>query len=141
MTEYRGSCHCGALSYRYLTALPPEQWSVRACQCSFCRAHAAVTTSDPRGSLMFEATASERVQRYRFGAGTADFLICRQCGIYLGATCEFQGARFGLPNLNAMRPLPDRTAAATPMVYEGESRSERLARRASRWTPLLAGSL
>jgi hypothetical protein len=49
-TEYLARCHCGALTARYLTAVPIDAWSVRACQCSFCRAHAVLSTSDSAGS-------------------------------------------------------------------------------------------
>src|SRR5579862_6054422 len=141
MIEYGGGCHCGALSYRYSTALPPDQWTVRACQCSFCRSHASVTTSDPLGSLLFSANDPARLQRYRFGAGTADFLICRNCGIYIGATCQIEAARFGLLNLNTLHERAEHLAAPTPMSYDGESVRERLARRAARWTPVRPGSV
>lgn len=81
--SYTGACHCGALTFRYDTKLPSVSWPVRACQCSFCRLHAALTSSDPAGSLSFHASDLSRLQRYRFGARTADFLICRHCGAYL----------------------------------------------------------
>lgn len=55
---FEGACHCGAIGYLYRTALDPERWNVRACQCSFCRAHAARTTSDPAGSVQFRERAT-----------------------------------------------------------------------------------
>jgi len=131
------------LSYRYETALPPEQWPVRACQCSFCRLHAVLTTSDPAGSLRFIANDPECLQRYRFGARTADFLICRRCGSYLGASASSAAAatRCGLINLRALRGRSLELSAPVMMNYDGESPAERLARRAARWTPLGADSL
>ena len=53
--EYLARCHCGVLTARYRTAVAPEDWSVRACQCSFCRGHGAQMTSDPAGSLEFRS--------------------------------------------------------------------------------------
>ena len=72
--EYLARCHCGALTARYRTAIAPAAWPVRACQCSFCRSHGALSTSDPAGALEFRSTDPTRVQRYRFGGRTADFM-------------------------------------------------------------------
>lgn len=49
MTVYTGSCHCGGLAIEYKTALQPVYWPLRECQCSFCRKHAMLSTSDPNG--------------------------------------------------------------------------------------------
>jgi hypothetical protein len=100
-----------------------------------------VTTSDPGGWLSFEAADIALLQRYRFGAQTAEFLICRNCGAYLGASTSIDATRFGLLNLNTMRPLPPDLPAPTPTNYDGESVAVRLSRRAARWTPLLSESL
>jgi hypothetical protein len=63
--EYLARCHCGALTARYRTAIAPVEWAVRACQCSFCRSHGAIATSDPEGLLEFRSSDPNRVQRYR----------------------------------------------------------------------------
>ena len=34
------------------------------------------------------------VQLYRFGTGTAEFMICRNCGLYIGAIGETTEERF-----------------------------------------------
>src|SRR5262249_20324844 len=93
---YLARCHCGALTARYQTDLAPTRWSVRADQCSFCRAHGAAMTSDPAGALEFAATDPTRLSRYRFGTQTADFLLCGHCGIFIGGTMTHQGRRFGV---------------------------------------------
>ena len=49
MTTLRGGCHCGNLKVAFETSLDPSILQLRACQCSFCRRHGAVTTSDPGG--------------------------------------------------------------------------------------------
>src|ERR1700757_4082953 len=100
--SFRGSCHCGAVTFSFETTLPRSQWSVRACQCGFCRAHGARTTSDPAGRLTFHVGAAEALQRYQFGLKTADFLICRRCGVYVGAQIETAQGAFGIVNTLAM---------------------------------------
>lgn len=139
--SYVGGCHCGALEFRYDTAILTTVWSVRACQCSFCRAHAALSTSDPAGSLVFQASETGNLQRYRFRSGVTDFLICRDCGVYVGASCSDATGRFGVINLRALKPMPDDLPTPTAMHYESESPGDRLSRRAARWTPLRAESL
>ena len=67
---------------------------MRGCGCSFCRAHNTRTTSDPNGSVEIRAADWSLVESYRFGTGTAEFLICKRCGVYIGAIGETaSGAR------------------------------------------------
>jgi len=133
---FPGGCHCGALTFRLQTALPVPTWSVRACNCRFCRAHGAATTSDPRGQLIFEIRRRTALQRYRFGLRTADFLLCSECGVYLGAQIETAQAAFGIVNTRALTPLPAGLPPPARADYGAESMAERIARRATRWTPL-----
>ena len=138
MRTFEGCCHCGALSFAYQTAVPPARWSVRACQCGFCRAHAVATTSDPSGRLSFHVRQKASVQRYRFGLATADFLVCRACGVYLGAQAQTARGAFGIVNTRALTPLPAELPLAVAADYGSEDATQRLARRAQRWTPLAA---
>jgi hypothetical protein len=131
---YEGRCHCGAVGFAYRTSQPPGAWSIRACQCSFCRAHAALSTSHAEASLTF--TENPALRRYRFAQRTADFLLCSTCGVYIGATIATPRGRFGIINVNALTPMPEGLAQAAPMVYDGESVDARTARREARWTPL-----
>jgi hypothetical protein len=135
-TAFEGSCHCQALGFTYHTRLPAEQWSVRACQCTFCTAHAALSTSDPRGLLEFRIRDERWLRRYRFGLGTADFLLCAQCGVYMGAQIDTERGAFGIINLRALRGRPATLAAAAPVDYGAEGAEERVQRRAKQWTPI-----
>jgi hypothetical protein len=133
---FEGGCHCGALGFSFQTALPVTRWSVRACQCGFCRAHGARTTSDPSGRLAFHLNEGDALRRYRFGLKTADFLLCRVCGIYLGAQIATANGAFGIINTLALMPLPAGLPVAAQADYGSESASDRIARRERRWTPL-----
>jgi hypothetical protein len=140
MTEhaYYGACHCAAIGYTYRTALPPGQWSVRECQCAFCRAHAATTTSDPGGSIEFTVRDAQGLHRYRFGLRTADFLLCRNCGVYIGALARTGRGQFGIINLHALRASVLGLPAPMGRNYEGEDAAARVARRMLQWTPVIA---
>jgi hypothetical protein len=134
--EWSGSCHCGAIGFTYRTAIEPEQWSIRACQCSFCRAHDALSTSDPAGRLVFTASRPEMLHRYRFGLKTADFLLCSLCGVYIGAVIVTPGGAFGIVNVHALLETPANLAATAPISYDNEDTDGRVSRREERWTPV-----
>ncbi|MEO1244706.1 MAG: hypothetical protein AAFX56_03390 [Pseudomonadota bacterium] len=129
--QYAGSCHCGAAGYRYTTALPQQRWSIRACQCSFCLRHGALSTSDPDGKLRFSGDYS----RYRFGLRTADFLLCPQCGVYLGALIDTQKGLFGIVNVRTLEVGDGTLAPDVPADYAAENTAVRIARREAHWTP------
>jgi hypothetical protein len=141
VTEYLASCHCSALEARYRTAVPVGAWSVRACQCSFCRAHGALTTSDPDGTLAFTARDIGRVRRYRFGSRTTDFMICQECGVYVGARLEASRGSFGVLNTRALRPILEDLPKPGLMHYGDEAAELRQQRREARWTPLATPTL
>lgn len=132
---YEGRCHCGSIGYFYRTERLPRDWSIRACQCSFCRGHGARTTSDPDGSVEYLIDRPDHLQRYRFGLGITEFLICRACGIYIGAVSEISSLLLTVVNTNALHPRPLDLAEALPVSHDGESVEARNRRRQSAWTP------
>lgn len=109
---------------------------MRACQCAFCRAHDALSTSDPRGRIAFSAADSSLLQRYRFALRTADFLLCRNCGVYIGAVIETDSGRYGIINTHSLTPVPENVVAIAPISYDGEDTRGRVTRREARWTPV-----
>lgn len=136
MKSYPGNCHCGAIGFDFRTAVAPADWSIRACQCAFCRAHDALSCSDPEGDLSFASSRPESLNRYRFAMRTADFLLCRNCGVYLGAVIETENGRYGIVNTHAFNEAPPDMAGVAPMSYDAEEKDGRIARRESRWTPV-----
>lgn len=132
---YEGGCHCRALRYQLKTRREPLDWSIRACQCRFCRMHDALSSSDPEGCLKFRADAGT-LQRYRFALQTADFLLCRVCGVYVGAVIETPSAAFGIINTHTLDDTFSDLAAVEPISYDNEDQGGRVNRRAERWTPV-----
>lgn len=137
MKSYKGSCHCGAIGFEFCTEIPPSNWSVRACQCSFCKAHAAACTSDPSGQVAFSYAKEAELQRYRFELRTADFLICRNCGVYIGAVLTDAAGEFATLNTRAMAAVQAHIPAPRPIEYGHESAEERRHRRQTKWTPVV----
>jgi hypothetical protein len=97
-----------------------------------------LSTSDPRGSIEFTARDSGLLNRYRFGARTADFLLCRGCGVYIGALIETALGSFGIININALHPALSGIPEPVAMAYDTESKEQRIARRELRWSPAIA---
>jgi hypothetical protein len=135
MAEHRGGCHCGNLRLSLRLSQTPEDVAVRACGCSFCRAHNTRTTSDPKGAVEIWAEDWALVEPYRFGSGTAEFLICRRCGVYIGAIGETGAGTSAVINTNCLDDRAAFTRQATPIDHNGEATEDRLARRATNWTP------
>lgn len=135
----RGQCHCGNIAFELESRLAPPELPVRACQCGFCRAHGALSTSDPDGRVSINFASPARVTRYRFGTRTADFLICAECGTYVAAVTNVGGRDYAVLNINTFDARDAFTAAPQSMDYEGETPDIRRARRAQRWTPATVG--
>ena len=106
---------------------------VRACGCGFCRKHGGVWTSHPNGSLAARIADPAKVEAYRFGTATADFHVCKQCGVVPVATCEIEGILYGIVNTNCFEDLGDIRLEESPMDFEGEASDDRLARRCRNW--------
>ena len=130
-----GRCHCGNLELSLETSVRPEELSLRADTCSFCRKHGARTTSDPSGRVVITVRDPEQLLRYRFGLETADFLVCRRCGIYVAAVMNEGAGCWATVNVNTLDVVDRFAQPATPVTYEGESAAQRTARRRARWTP------
>lgn len=132
---HHGGCHCGKLRWTLESKLAAAELPARACQCPFCTRHGALSTSDPAGHLRFDSDDPALVLRYRFATRSADFLICRRCGVYVGALMEEGGAWFAIANLNTIEGRERLKPVPQPMVYDGEDEAARRGRRSARWTP------
>ena len=132
-----GGCHCGNISYVFDASVKAEALGLRACQCSFCRAHGARTTSDPQGEISLSVQDKNALQRYRFGLQTADFLICRVCGVFVGALMAKDEKRYFTVNANTFKPPPAYDIVAVAMDFAAEDTDGRTDRRAHKWTPVV----
>ena len=132
---FTGHCHCGNIRFEFETGFAPEHLPLRACQCSFCRAHGAVAATDPRGRVVITADDPAKLRRYRFGLGITDFLICANCGVYLAAVSEIDGRWYASVNANTLEIRGELRQEPRPVEYQGETAAERRTRRKQGWTP------
>ena len=72
-----GSCHCGAVRFRF-TCDPHVE--LLDCNCSMCSRstylHLIILHED-----FVLLSGSEALTSYRFGSGTAEHLFCKHCGV------------------------------------------------------------
>ena len=96
MKMMEGGCHCGNLTYTFEASKPFEELGLRICTCNFCRKHGQRSASDPNGKIKVSIKDSGKLKRYRFGLNTTDFLICNECGVYIGATLEDKDGKWSI---------------------------------------------
>ena len=128
-----GACHCGNLRFTLEWRPAPTEIPARACGCSFCQKHGGVWTSCPQGVLEVRIRDPQQVQRYAFGTRTADFHVCRTCGVVPVVTSEIAGHLYAVVSVNAMEGLDAALVRRAPASFEAESEAARLARRARNW--------
>ena len=131
----KGSCHCGNLKATLTTSKKPQDMWLRACQCDFCRSHNMRSLSDSEGCIEMRVQDESQLNRYHFGLKIVDFLICKNCGNYIGAVQQVDGQLFGIMNANLTENKGTQFGEANHALYEQETGEERSARRKDVWTP------
>lgn len=130
----RGSCHCGQLRLEFSTEQDPATLVPRVCDCSFCQKHGAAYISDPAGRLTVSERHSGMLHRYRQGSDTAQFLLCRDCGVLVAVVFEHENRRYGAVNAGCLDGTISlgNPAPASPQTL---SPDEKLTRWLSVWIP------
>jgi hypothetical protein len=131
--SYPGACHCRNIAIRLESDKTPRELWLRTDTCSFCNKHHALYTSDAEGEVHLAIRDADRVHRYRFGTKTADFLVCKECGVFVAA--YMVEPPLAVINVNALDArdvfLENRLEVNN---LDDESLEQRLARRKARWT-------
>jgi hypothetical protein len=130
-----GGCHCGNIRLALRWTPEPDGIPARACDCSFCRKHGGVWTSCPQGELRVTVREPALVERYSFGTRTADFHVCRACGVVPLVTSRIEEQLYAVVSVNALEGLEPELLRHAPASFEGESEAARLARRRHNWIP------
>jgi hypothetical protein len=101
MPRLEGGCHCGNIAVHVGLERAPDTYAPRACDCEFCRRHGAAWLSDPHGSLSIEIRAGRDASWYAQGDRLAEMLLCRNCGVLIGALWREQRL-YGVVNAHAL---------------------------------------
>jgi hypothetical protein len=98
MHRVNGGCHCGNILLEIDFSRAPGAYNPRACDCDFCRKHGASYVSDAQGSLLVRVKDVRQSGKYRQGSGIAECLVCRNCGVLVGAFYRSDGRLFAAVN-------------------------------------------
>ena len=132
MHRVDGGCHCGNISLELELSRLPNTYSPRACDCTFCTRHGAAYISDPQGSLRIQIRERERSSIYRQGSGRAEFLLCGNCGVLIGALYRDRDDLYATLNVKVTnRPTdfgPEQSASPQTL-----SESDKVSRWKSLW--------
>ena len=131
---YSGTCHCGGIRGTLFASKPAADLQLRSCQCGFCTRHGAITVSDPAGRATFEIDRGA-LNRYQFETRTGTTLLCARCGMYAGVVLDDEGKTWSVMNVRGLAVPGFAGRAGEPIVYEGETPAQRIARRKVKWTP------
>ena len=135
--RFAGRCHCGNIEVVFETVQVADALQLRDCGCTFCRRHGATAVTDPAGTLEIRLRDPREVSRYSFALRTADFLVCRTCGVFVAAVCTVEGSTYATLNANVLERRDSFTRPPVPVRYDAETAAERIARRRGAWTPAI----
>jgi hypothetical protein len=131
MHDLRGSCHCGNVEFTLFTEKNPDEMVPRRCSCTMCRRHGASYISDPGARLELRYGDPSLLSIYKFGHGTAQWVICSRCGVLTAVLCEIDDRLRAVVRVQSM--VDHTFASETPTDFEDESVAGRLDRRAKTW--------
>ncbi|GJM01524.1 MAG: aldehyde-activating protein [Rhodomicrobium sp.] len=77
MIKYKGSCHCGAVTFEVEAA---EAVEVEDCNCSICTKTGFLHLIVPKSDFTL-LTGQEELTTYSFNTGVAKHSFCSHCGI------------------------------------------------------------
>ncbi|HUL96447.1 MAG TPA: hypothetical protein VLT89_10570 [Usitatibacter sp.] len=130
----RGGCHCGNIRFEFDRAAgSPPEIAARACDCTFCTKHGGLWTSSPGGALRVKIGDPSLLSPYAFGTHTAQFQVCKRCGIVPFVTSEIEGHLYAVVSVNAFEGVDASQVTRAPASFDGEDEGARLARRKRNW--------
>jgi hypothetical protein len=129
----QGKCHCGNISFTLRWEPDPQEIPARACSCSFCVKHGGVWTASPHAALKVVIRDPALESRYEFGTKTAQFHVCRECGVVPVVSCRIDGRLYAVVNVNTFENVATTLLSRSVSSFDGEGTDSRLARRARNW--------
>jgi hypothetical protein len=127
MDTMRGGCHCGNIVLELTLTRSSHSYQPRACDCSFCRKHGAAYVSDPQGALRIGVREAGETRRYRQGSGQAELLLCRSCGVLVGALLNHAGRLYAAVNARVLDAAEGFGAeqSVSPRLLSGDEKVKR----------------
>lgn len=132
-----GRCHCGNLSF-FLRWPAAMRLILRVCACDFCTRHGALWLSHPAAPVTLNCADQDAIVAYRFASESADFLLCRRCGIVTMARCVVADGQRVVVNANTFENIAVAHCQRAAAHLGDEGLPARVACRLRNWSPLIA---
>jgi hypothetical protein len=122
-----GGCHCGSVRVEAQLTRPLDSYHPRACDCDFCRKHAAAWISDRDGRVRICTVRGDQGVTYRQGSGQAELLLCGNCGVLVAAVYRRGERLFAVVNARAIdgRAGFGSEQPVSPKTLSGDQKAER----------------
>lgn len=128
-----GACHCTNIRIALDWPGAAADIKIRNCGCSFCVKHGGAWTSHPEAALRISINDTALLTRYRFGTKTADFLLCKTCGVVPAVVSEIDGRLYAVVNVNTFSNVDTGALERSGTDFDGENTGSRLERRKKNW--------
>lgn len=122
-TLYKGSCHCGFVTYTvgldFKTPTPAMQGAILSkCNCTICLKSGATLADpgdDPVFTLLTPAEGEAALRDYTFASCRIHWFGCPKCGIYCFVKATFEEGGREVKNMRVNVLTLDGKADGTPM--------------------------
>lgn len=113
MTTYRGSCHCGKVTFE----VDADLEMTARCNCSLCRRKGAIMSMVEADAFRL-LSGDEELVLYQYHTRVAKHYFCRHCGIYTHHNPRRFPEKYGF-NLGCLDDVD--TFSLEPKVLDGAS--------------------
>jgi hypothetical protein len=95
--------------------------------------HGARWTANAGAGLTIHCKDASLVEAYAFGTKTADFHVCKVCGVVACSTSRIERRLYAVVNVNTFDDFDASRLVIGDVNFDGEEEPARLARRAANW--------
>ncbi|KAL3711787.1 hypothetical protein TMatcc_000479 [Talaromyces marneffei ATCC 18224] len=99
MVTYTGSCHCGAVKYKFEMSPPIEEQKIISCNCSYCTATGRLLAQVPNTDFTY-IEGKENLFAYHWGSKSVTTFSCKTCGLHVTAESRVEDFIFGQVVIN-----------------------------------------
>jgi hypothetical protein len=134
-TDIYGACHCANIQFALSWPQGESEIPIRKCGCTFCQKHCGSWTSHRNSRLAITIADRAAISQYQFGTRTADFYLCKVCGVVPFVLSDIDDNLYAVVNINAFEGTTQLEFSSSSANFDGEDVGSRLERRKRNWIP------
>ena len=133
LIDIAGACHCGNIRFVLSWPQGEPEIPIRKCGCTFCKKHCGSWTSHRNSRLSITIADRSATFNYQVGTRTADFYICKVCGVVPFVLSEIDDRFYAVVNVNSFEGTNQLKFSSSSTNFDGEDVGSRLERRKRNW--------